>query len=50
LAASQIYQQIYPGVDDNNEAKGITATFQVIYMIGWKPGASSNQTVKVCAN
>jgi len=40
LAASAIYQEMY-----GNESQGIPATFQIIYMIGWKPDA--NQKVSI---
>jgi NADH dehydrogenase [ubiquinone] 1 alpha subcomplex assembly factor 5 len=36
LAASAIYKEVY----GNKEEDSIPATFQVIYMIGWKPDAS----------
>ena len=49
LAASQIYQENYPGVGENDQVTGITATFQVIYMIGWKPGSNVTQQSGSCA-
>ena len=36
LAASAIYKEVY----GNKKEDSIPATFQVIYMIGWKPDAS----------
>lgn len=39
VAASAIYQEMY-GLDD-----GVPATFQIIYMIGWKPDPSKKVTI-----
>lgn len=36
MAASAIYQEMY-GKTDENGVKSVPATFQVLYMIGWKP-------------
>lgn len=37
MAAAAIYKDLY-GKDD-----GITATFQIIYFVGWKPGPNQPQ-------
>lgn len=39
FSAATLYNKLY-GSDDNSEIKGIPATFQVLYMIGWKPDPS----------
>ena len=36
VAAAALYESLYPSEEDD----GIKATFQLIYMIGWKPHAS----------
>lgn len=36
LAAAAIYKDMYP----SSEGEGVTATFQIIYFVGWKPCAS----------
>jgi len=39
FSAAALYDKLYGNQDDNN-SKGIPATFQVLYMIGWKPDPS----------
>lgn len=36
LAASTIYEEMYPRVNPETNEKGVHATFQVIYFIAWK--------------
>lgn len=38
LAASTIYEELYPKEHPETGEKGIQATFQVIFLIGWKKG------------
>lgn len=38
FSAATLYDKLYG--NDNNEIKGIPATFQILYMIGWKPDPS----------
>ena len=39
LSAAALYEHLYP-VDVDDKESGIVATFQLIYMIGWKPDRS----------
>lgn len=39
FCAAALYDKLYGNQDDNN-SKGIPATFQILYMIGWKPDPS----------
>lgn len=39
FAAATLYEKLY-GSQDHKEIKGIPATFQIMYMIGWKPDPS----------
>lgn len=38
FSAATLYDKLYG--NDNNNIKGIPATFQILYMIGWKPDPS----------
>ncbi|XP_060862655.1 arginine-hydroxylase NDUFAF5, mitochondrial [Metopolophium dirhodum] len=40
FSAAAIYEKLYGNKDEDGETKGIPATFQVLYMIGWKPDPS----------
>lgn len=40
FAAAAIYDKLYGCNDNNSDTKGIPATFQILYMIGWKPDPS----------
>lgn len=39
LAASAIYEELYGKIKEDG-TKYVPATFQIIYMLGWKPDAS----------
>lgn len=40
-AASVIYDELYKA-----EPKGVNATFQLIYLVGWKPGPNQPQPLE----
>lgn len=40
LAAAAIYKELY------GKPEGITATFQIIYFVGWKPAPSQPKALK----
>ncbi|XP_030369086.1 arginine-hydroxylase NDUFAF5, mitochondrial [Scaptodrosophila lebanonensis] len=42
LAASAIYQELYAKPNE----KGVPATFQIIYFVGWKPGPNQPQPLE----
>ncbi|KAK0081825.1 hypothetical protein PV325_011507 [Microctonus aethiopoides] len=44
LAAAAIYEELYGKVKEDGE-KYIPATFQIIYMVGWKPDASQPKPI-----
>jgi NADH dehydrogenase [ubiquinone] 1 alpha subcomplex assembly factor 5 len=44
IAASTIYDQLYGKI--KKDRKYIPATFQIIYMIGWKPDESQPKAIK----
>lgn len=46
LAASAIYDEMYPKVNPETNEKGVHATFQVIYFIAWKRHASQPQPLE----
>ncbi|XP_046421381.1 arginine-hydroxylase NDUFAF5, mitochondrial [Neodiprion pinetum] len=40
LAAASIYEEFYGKLNEKDGSKYIPATFQIIYMLGWKPDVS----------
>lgn len=40
FSAATIYDQLYGNHDNDSDTKSIPATFQILYMIGWKPDPS----------
>lgn len=40
FSAAALYEKLYGNKDNDSEIKGIPATFQILYMIGWKPDPS----------
>lgn len=40
LAAASIYDEFYGKTNEKDGSKYVPATFQIIYMLGWKPDAS----------
>lgn len=40
VAAASIYQELYGKINEKDGSKYVPATFQVIYMLGWKPDKS----------
>lgn len=40
FSAAALYNKLYGSEDNDSNTKGIPATFQVLYMIGWKPDPS----------
>lgn len=40
MAASAIYNEMYPKENLETKEKGVHATFQIIYFVGWKPHES----------
>ncbi|XP_001601244.1 arginine-hydroxylase NDUFAF5, mitochondrial [Nasonia vitripennis] len=46
LAASAIYDQLYGKIKEEDGSRYIPATFQIIYMVGWKPDASQPKPIE----
>jgi NADH dehydrogenase [ubiquinone] 1 alpha subcomplex assembly factor 5 len=46
LAASAIYDEMYPKNNPETNEKGVHATFQIIYFIAWKKDASQPQPLE----
>ncbi|XP_011502528.1 PREDICTED: NADH dehydrogenase [ubiquinone] 1 alpha subcomplex assembly factor 5 [Ceratosolen solmsi marchali] len=46
FAASAIYNQLYGKIKEKDKSRYIPATFQIIYMIGWKPDESQPKIMK----
>ncbi|XP_025412745.1 arginine-hydroxylase NDUFAF5, mitochondrial [Sipha flava] len=40
FSAATLYNKLYGNQDKDNNTQGIPATFQILYMIGWKPDPS----------
>jgi len=40
FCAAALYDKLYGNQVNNSDSKGIPATFQILYMIGWKPDPS----------
>ncbi|XP_050541848.1 arginine-hydroxylase NDUFAF5, mitochondrial [Daktulosphaira vitifoliae] len=40
FAAASLYDKLYRSTSDSKDHEGIPATFQIMYMIGWKPDPS----------
>lgn len=45
IAAAAIYEELY-GKNKEDGSKYVPATFQVIYMLGWKPDASQPRPIE----
>lgn len=45
IAAASIYQQLYGKIKEDNTLF-VPATFQIIYMLGWKPDPSQPKPLK----
>jgi NADH dehydrogenase [ubiquinone] 1 alpha subcomplex assembly factor 5 len=43
LSASAIYSEMYKKVNPETNEEGVHATFQVIYLVGWKPHESQQK-------
>jgi NADH dehydrogenase [ubiquinone] 1 alpha subcomplex assembly factor 5 len=43
LSAAAIYKEMYKKTHPETQEEGIHATFQIIYLVGWKPHASQQQ-------
>lgn len=43
IAASSIYNEMYKKTNPETKEEGVHATFQVIYLVGWKPHESHQQ-------
>lgn len=37
LAAAAIYKDLYGKTGNNDDSASVSATFQIIYFVGWKP-------------
>ncbi|XP_012252031.2 arginine-hydroxylase NDUFAF5, mitochondrial [Athalia rosae] len=46
IAAAAIYEELYGKTNEKDESKYVPATFQVIYLLGWKPDASQPKPLK----
>lgn len=46
FAASAIYDQLYGKVKDEDGSRYVPATFQIIYMVGWKPHESQPKPIQ----
>lgn len=46
LAASAIYDQLYGKVRKEDGSRYVPATFQIIYMVGWKPHESQPKPIQ----
>ena len=40
LSAASIYKDMYKKVNPETNEEGVHATFQIIYLVGWKPHQS----------
>ena len=47
-AAAALYENLYGNTESDEGAKGIPATFQLLYFIGWKPHPSQVRPHTLC--